>query len=53
MNKFPQKYLQSLIYKCKRVEKKKKKGVWERTEETPHKDAKEIIFFPLFALPQF
>lgn len=39
MNKFPQKYLQSLIYKCKRVEKKKK-GVWDRTEETPHKDAK-------------
>lgn len=25
-------------------ENKKKKGVWDRNEETPHKDAKEIIF---------
>lgn len=34
-------------------ENKKIKGIWDRTEETPHKDAKEMIFFPPLALPQF
>lgn len=31
----------------------KKKGIWDRTEETPHKDAKETNFFPPLALPRF